>query len=47
VYLESRSCFTHCSSRCCKNISAIILDIGEPFVVGISFFGRCNSSVMV
>jgi hypothetical protein len=20
----------YCSSRCCKNISAIILDIGEP-----------------
>jgi hypothetical protein len=40
MFLESKSCFMHCSSRCCKNISAIVLGIDVPMVM--PFFGWCT-----
>ena len=47
--LDSRICFKCVFSRCCRNISATVLEIGDPIEslsrVGRCCFGRRNSSV--
>ena len=30
MFFVSSSCFKHVSSMCCRNVSAIVLEIGDP-----------------
>jgi hypothetical protein len=36
MFFVSRSCFMYTSSKCCSNISAIMLEMGDPMETSCS-----------